>query len=95
MSVFVCLVIVELNLPHANSLKEKRSVIVRLLTRARNDLRVSAAEVGFQNRVRSATVAAAIVGSSRGQVEATAARFIRKCEADPRVEVYDSNIEWF
>jgi uncharacterized protein len=53
----------ELSIPTSNSLKEKRKVIRSLVARIRNEFNVSVAEVGGQDRWRSAEVAVVCVSS--------------------------------
>lgn len=66
---FVGLLTITYEIPWAGSLKDKRRVLHGMLERARRLRKVSICETGFQNRMRSATVAAAIVGPNRRSVE--------------------------
>jgi len=56
---------IELHLPGANSLKDKRSVLKSVMRRVRNEFNVSIAEVEEQDVWRSAVLAAATVSSDR------------------------------
>jgi uncharacterized protein YlxP (DUF503 family) len=58
--VLALLVEIDLHLPAARSLKEKRSVIRRLQSRLRGELGVSVAEVGHQNLWQRCTLGVAI-----------------------------------
>lgn len=75
------LVEVELHVPAATSLKEKRGVVKRVVARLRNDLHVSVAEIGYQDLWQRALLGVAIAaGSETGarkvaqQVEAVLVR---------------------
>jgi uncharacterized protein YlxP (DUF503 family) len=53
----------------ARSLKDKRRVLKSLLDKVRRVRHVSVSEVGFQNRIRSSVVIAAIVGPNKRTVD--------------------------
>ncbi len=78
---------IDLHLPDADSLKDKRSVVQRALTRLRDDLGCSAAEVGAQDRWRRAVLGVAVVASTHAGVERVLHRCTAILERDPRVEV--------
>jgi len=54
------LVEIDLHIPAARSLKDKRGVIRRLQSRLRDDLRVSVAEIGHQDLWQRCTLGVAI-----------------------------------
>jgi uncharacterized protein YlxP (DUF503 family) len=56
---------IDLHLPGANSLKDKRSVLKSVMRRVRNEFNVSIAEVDHQDAWRSAVIAVATVSSDR------------------------------
>jgi uncharacterized protein YlxP (DUF503 family) len=56
---------IDLHLPGANSLKDKRSVLKSVIRRLRNQYNVSVAEVDQQDVWRSAVVAVVTVSSDR------------------------------
>jgi len=55
----------ELSIPTANSLKDKRSVVKSVAARLRNEFNISVAEVDMLDSWRSATVAAVTVSSDK------------------------------
>ena len=61
---FAAIVRVELHLPLARSLKDKRSVVRSLKERAQSRMRVSIAEVGVLDDPRRATLGVAVVSNS-------------------------------
>jgi uncharacterized protein YlxP (DUF503 family) len=67
---YVLAVEVELRLPHAHSLKDKRQVVKSIVESSRRRFGVSAAEVGRQDSWQRARLGFAVVASSAGQAEA-------------------------
>jgi uncharacterized protein YlxP (DUF503 family) len=59
----------ELRMPHAHSLKDKRQVVKGLKDRLRNKFNVSVAEIDYQDLWQSALLAAVTVSSSRNYAE--------------------------
>src|SRR5438477_5850237 len=60
---------VVLHLPSSNSLKFKRQIVSGLLRRLRQELKVSAAEVGELDRWQLAEIAVATVSGDRRQAD--------------------------
>lgn len=60
---------IELHLPVATSLKDKRSVLKSLLARLHNTFNVSAAEVDKQDLWQSAVIGVAVVSNSSVHVQ--------------------------
>lgn len=69
MSHFVGTLILELYIPEAHSLKEKRSIIKSVISRTRARFNVTVAEVGYQDVWQSAELAIAVVSGSRSEVD--------------------------
>ena len=65
---FVGIVRIELHIPAAGSLKEKRSVIQGLKERIRQRARAAVAEVDHQDLWQRATLGVAVVSGEAGQV---------------------------
>jgi uncharacterized protein YlxP (DUF503 family) len=65
---FVGIVRIELHIPAASSLKEKRSVIQGLKERIRHRARAAVAEVDHQDLWQRATLGVAVVSGEAGQV---------------------------
>jgi hypothetical protein len=66
---FVGIVRIELHIPGASSLKEKRSVIHGLKERIRQRAQASVAEVDHQDLWQRAALGVAVVSGESGQVE--------------------------
>jgi len=71
---FVTLLTIELHIPHAQSLKDKRREVRGLKDHIRNKFNASVAEVGYQNKWQRAALAIGLVGSDKRQLEADASQ---------------------
>ncbi|MEO2065393.1 MAG: DUF503 domain-containing protein [Desulfurobacteriaceae bacterium] len=61
----------ELYIPQSHSLKEKRSVVKRVLERLKGKFNVSVSEVGSQDSWQSSVIGIVTVGTSKQVVDAT------------------------
>lgn len=61
----------EIHIPHAHSLKEKRAVVKRILERLKGKFNVSVSEIGEQDRWQKSLIAIVTVGTSTKVVDAT------------------------
>jgi uncharacterized protein YlxP (DUF503 family) len=94
LAVHVGLLTLTLALDWANSLKDKRSILRSTLSQVRNTLHISIAEVGMQNRIRSAEIAATFVGTDKRQIDIAREAAERVFDSDPRIEVTCRMWEW-
>ena len=92
--VHIALVTVELFIPLAHSLKEKRSVVRSLKDRLRHQLNASVAEFGYQDKWQRALVGACMISGDKYKLETEMARVRKLCEEMPRIEIVDINQEW-
>ena len=92
MVVGVCTI--ELIIPAANSLKEKRSVLKSMLEGMRSRFNVSAAEIEHQDLWRRATIGLACVSSSQAFVDQVLNKAVDWVEANPRVNVANVEVEF-
>jgi uncharacterized protein len=84
-------VLVTIRIDDARSLKEKRAVVRSLVERLRHRKRLTAAEVGMQDRVQWAQVGFAVVSGSAAEAASViedAQRFV-EAELIGRAEVID------
>ena len=93
-SCFVTLLTIELVIPHAQSLKDKRREIRGLKDRIRSKFNASVAEVGYQNKWQRAVLAVCLVGSDKRQLVAETARIVTLCEEATDVTITASDQEW-
>ncbi len=85
---------VDLRLPHATSLKDKRAVLRSLLDGARNRYRVASAEVGHQDLRQRALLGFATVAGSPAQVTDVLDEVERFVWSFPEIEVITTEREW-
>ena len=86
---------IELSIPGAYSLKEKRHVLKGLLERLRRDFAVSAAEVDRQDVWNSAMIGVAFVSNDARHAESHLRRALNSVEKSRDADVVDSQIEVF
>lgn len=85
---------VDVHLPDATSLKDKRMVVRHLLDTARQRYHVAAAEVGQQNRHQRAELAFVAVASDVGRVEQILDTVERFVWSHPELSVLSASREW-
>ena len=91
---FISLLTIELMIPWARSLKDKRSAVRGLKDRLRSRFNASVAEVGYQDKWQRAVIAVCILGSDRRQLEAEMARARQLCEEAQDVQIADMHQQW-
>lgn len=91
---FITLLTVELMIPHAQSLKDKRSGLRGLKDRIRNRFSASVAEVGYQDKWQRAVLAVCLVGSDKRQLESTASRIRTLCIEATGLEIIAIDQQW-
>lgn len=94
MSVAIGMCTLELHIPEANSLKEKRSVVKSMLDGMRGRFNVSAAEVEQLDTWRRATIAVASVSNSRQFTDQVLNKVLDWVESNPRVQVASVEMEF-
>ncbi|MFA9431270.1 DUF503 domain-containing protein [Egicoccus sp. AB-alg2] len=78
---------VDLHLPGIDSLKGKRALLNRARSRLQNELGVSVAEVGDQDRWQRAVLGVAVAASTHTGVDRVLDRVTAVLERDPRMVV--------
>ncbi|MCK9274430.1 MAG: DUF503 domain-containing protein [Syntrophales bacterium] len=81
--------IVELFIPESRSLKEKRSVLKRVVGRTQQTFSLSIAEVGEQDNWKRSKIGFAVVGNDRGFIESKMAHIARFIEDLHLVDILD------
>ncbi len=84
---------IDLYLPDCRSLKEKRGLLKRLISRLRRDFNVSVAEVDKQDLHQSARLGVAIVCNDRSFANSVLSKVIEKVERDPSCQLQDHVLE--
>ncbi len=85
---------IELHIPAAHSLKEKRSIVRPFLETSRVKYRVAIAEVGFQDFHQRAVIEVAAVASSHRVVVEVLDAVERLAWSTPGAEVVESRRSW-
>ncbi|MHB8911042.1 MAG: DUF503 domain-containing protein [Syntrophales bacterium] len=85
--------LVDLLIPESGSLKEKRSVLKRIIQKTRNEFNVSIAEVGDNDLWRRARVGFSVVGNDKQYVNAKMDHILRFIDRLMIAEVLRSRIE--
>jgi uncharacterized protein len=91
----VCVLRVELLVPSAHSLKEKRAVIRPMIDGARHRFSVSAAETAFQDKWQRAEIGVALVGGTEAHVRDVVEAVERFLWSFPEVEISAMERSWF
>jgi uncharacterized protein YlxP (DUF503 family) len=86
---------VELHIPEARSLKDKRAVVRPIVDGSRHRFGVAAAEVGKQDRWQAAELAFAAVAGDASHVEQVLASVERFVWSFPEVEVVSCRRHWW
>jgi uncharacterized protein YlxP (DUF503 family) len=91
---YVLSLLVDLHLPAARSLKEKRMVVKSIVDGARHRFRVAAAEVGHLDQWQRAELGFAVVSGSERQAVAVVDELDRFIWSRPEIEVLSLERRW-
>jgi len=92
MNPVVGLLVAELFISDALTLKDRRRVVRSLIDRLANRLNVSVADLGPDHRPHNATLAVSTVSNDRKQVDRVLQAALRAIEAEPRAVCEHSEI---
>jgi uncharacterized protein len=79
---------------NANSLKEKRAVLQRVLTRLRQRFNVSVAETNFQDLWQRTEISIVATSSTKVICEKELNRALQLIDSFPEIEAAHTEIEW-
>ena len=85
----------EIQLPYAHSLKEKRAVLQRLMSRLRARFNAAASELDHQDVWQRATVAVVTVSGSQPLVESSLRQMLEEAERILGQDVANYTIEFY
>ncbi|QHE52231.1 DUF503 domain-containing protein [Pontibacillus sp. HMF3514] len=85
---------VECFIYEAHSLKEKRSVIKRIITRAHNEYNVAVSELDFQNLWQRTLLGFVTISSDKVQAEKELNRVIALIDSFPEIERTTTDVIW-
>ena len=91
---FISLLTIELLVPWARSLKDKRSAVRGLKDRLRSRFNASVAEVAYEDKWQRTVIAVCILGSDKRQLESNMTRVCQLCEAAKDLQVADIHQQW-
>ena len=75
-----------------HSLKDKRSIVQKLMAKVRNSYPISVSEVGDHDMLGNGVLGVAVAGSDAVQVEKVFQQVLKIIDENPELEVYDSVI---
>jgi len=84
----------ELRVPQANSLKDKRRSVKGFKDRIRHRFNVSVAEVGGLDSYRTAVLAVAMVSNDRRYIEGVLQQIVNAAAAHRDMILVEQTIEW-
>jgi uncharacterized protein YlxP (DUF503 family) len=93
-SLFILLLRMELVIPNARSLKEKRAPLKSLKERIRGRFNVSIAEVGYHDKWQRALLGACMLGGEKRRLESEAAKLLQLLEETPGIQVARIDRDW-
>lgn len=82
-----------LNIPAAQSLKDKRRVVRSLVTRLRNQHNAAVAEVGDNDKWQICRLGAAVVSNRSDHADSQLAAIVRAVQQEPQAFLVDYEIE--
>ena len=94
MATTVGLMHLELTVPQAGNLKDKRRIVKGFKDRLTNRFNVSVAEVGGQEEYRRTTLALAMVGNDRRYIEGKLQKILNMGTTHRDMILVEQNIEW-
>lgn len=80
---FVGVLRITLHVPHAQSLKDKRRVVLKFRDRVRSRFQVSIAEVGAQDKLQRAVFGVSVVSSEAAVCDSVLEQVARVAETQP------------
>jgi uncharacterized protein YlxP (DUF503 family) len=92
--IFISLLTIELLVPWARSLKDKRSAVRGLKDRLRSRFNASVAEVDYQDKWQRAVLAVCLLGNDKRQLESDMSRVRQVCEEAQDLQIADMHQQW-
>jgi len=90
----VVLVTIELHIPFAHSLKDKRSIVRGLKETIRARFNASVSEFGYQDKWQRALVGVCIISGNRNKLEQDLGKVEELCQGLHNVEIVEITREW-
>ncbi len=83
---------IDFRIQSVHSLKDKRSIIQKLIAKVRSSYPISVSEVGDHDMLGNGVIGVAVAGSDAVQVERVLQQVLKMIDENPELEVYDSVI---
>jgi uncharacterized protein YlxP (DUF503 family) len=93
-ALFISLLTIEVVIPWARSLKDRRSAVRGLKDRLRSRFNASVTEVAYQDKWQRATIVVCIVDGDRRQLESAMNRVRQLSEAAQDLQITGMHQEW-
>ena len=93
-SVQIALLTVEMHIPFAHSLKDKRSVVRGFKEQIRTRFNASVAEFGYQDKWQRALIGVCMLSGNRKKLEKNMALVRQLCEELHNVQIIEISQEW-
>lgn len=90
----IAILTVNLSIPHANSLKDKRRVVKSIKDRVRNGFNVSVAEIGEQDIWRSARLGIAVISEDAAYANGVLSRIQDLIQNNSDAIMTHCELEW-
>lgn len=90
----IALVTIEVMIPWARSLKDKRSAVRGLKDRLRSRFNAAVAEVAYRDKWQRAVIAVCLLGNDRRQLESDMARVRQLCDEARDLQVAEVHQQW-
>ena len=90
----ISLLTIELMIPWAQSLKDKRSAVRGLKDRLRSRFNASVAEVACQDKWQRRVIAVCLLNTDRRQLESDMARVRQLCEEARDLQITNVHQQW-
>jgi hypothetical protein len=92
-SAYQQIAIINLRIPESGSLKEKRSVLSKILKRTQNEFNISIAETGNLDNCKAAEIGFAVVGNDSRYINGKVDHLLRFVDNLRAAEIVNSKIE--
>jgi uncharacterized protein YlxP (DUF503 family) len=90
----ISLLTIELMIPWARSLKDRRSAVRGLKDRLRSRFNASVAEVAYQDKWQRAIIAVCIIGNDKRELESNMSKIRQLCEEAQDMQIVDVRQQW-
>jgi hypothetical protein len=86
--------VVQVHIPGATSLKDKRRIVKGMIAKVQNRFNVSIVELNSGDLWQRATIGIAMVGDNQDHIERQLQLLLNFLDAEPRWEVTQVHLDW-